>query len=44
MGSIDWPLKKLVDYKPESTAKDDFEAFWRRNKAESHKGAFECDL
>jgi cephalosporin-C deacetylase len=37
MGSIDWPLEKLVDYNPDSTAKDDFEAFWCRNKAESQK-------
>ena len=37
MGSVDWPLEKLVDYKPESTAQDDFEAFWCRNKAESRK-------
>ena len=37
MGSIDWPLEKLVDYKPDSTAQDDFEAFWCRNKAESKK-------
>lgn len=37
MGSIDWPLEKLVDYKPESTAQDDFDAFWCRNKAESAK-------
>jgi cephalosporin-C deacetylase len=37
MGSVDWPLEKLVDYRPESTAQDDFEAFWCRNKAESKK-------
>ncbi len=35
MGSIDWPLQKLVDYTPESTARDDFDAFWCRSKAES---------
>lgn len=37
MGSVDWPLEKLVDYRPESTAQDDFEAFWCRNRAESQK-------
>ncbi|MBE81372.1 MAG: acetylxylan esterase [Gemmatimonadetes bacterium] len=37
MGSVDLPLEKLVDYKPDSTAKDDFEAFWCGNKAESRK-------
>ena len=37
MGSVDWPLEKLVDYKPDSTAQDDFDAFWCRNKAERQK-------
>ena len=37
MGSVDWPLEKLVDYKPESTARDDFEAFWCGSLAESQQ-------
>ena len=37
MASIDWPLEKLVEYKPEATAQNDFEAFWSRNKAASHE-------
>ncbi|MFH1567589.1 MAG: acetylxylan esterase [Gemmatimonadota bacterium] len=31
MASIDWPLEKLVDYRPELTAPRDFHAFWERN-------------
>ena len=37
MGSVDWPLEKLVDYKPESTAQSDFEAFWCRNKGAAQR-------
>jgi cephalosporin-C deacetylase len=35
VGSIDWPLERLRDYRPELTAPDDFEAFWRRNLEQS---------
>ncbi|MDA0335785.1 MAG: alpha/beta fold hydrolase [bacterium] len=35
MGSIDWPLEKLRDYRPELTAADDFEAFWQQNLTQS---------
>lgn len=31
MGSIDWSLDKLVEYKPDSTAESDFDAFWDAN-------------
>ena len=37
MGSIDWPLEKLIDYKPDTTAQDDFEGFWRANKEQSEQ-------
>lgn len=35
MGSIDWPLERLLEYRPERTAKDDFEDFWRANLSHS---------
>ena len=28
MASIDWPLEKLVDYRPAPTRQDDFDSFW----------------
>lgn len=37
MGSVDWPLETLIDYKPASTARDDFDAFWCGSKAESQQ-------
>lgn len=36
MGSIDWAYEQLVDYKPALTKKDDFDAFWDANLAESN--------
>ncbi len=35
MASVDWPLEKLVDYRPDRTAPEDFDAFWCRSCAES---------
>ena len=35
MPSVDMPLEKLVDYKPDLTKQKDFDAFWRRACAES---------
>ena len=37
MPSIDMPLEELVDYRPELTARPDFEAFWCGCRAESEK-------
>lgn len=37
MPSIDWPLERLVDYRPEPTARPDFDAFWCAALAESDK-------
>jgi len=31
MPSIDWPLERLVDYRPELTMRDDFHQFWEDN-------------
>ena len=35
MGAVDWPLEKLVEYRPESTAREDFDAFWCGARAAS---------
>ena len=35
MPSVDMPLEKLVDYRPDQTKQPDFEAFWCRCRAES---------
>ena len=32
MASIDWPYEQLVEYTPELTKKDDFDAFWEQQK------------
>lgn len=37
MGSVDWGLEKLVDYKPALTAADDFHQFWHDNLEESSR-------
>lgn len=37
MPSVDMPLEKLVDYKPDQTKPEDFDAFWCRSGAESEK-------
>lgn len=37
MASIDWPLERLVDYRPELTARDDFHEFWERNLQQSRR-------
>ena len=37
MASVDMPLEKLVDYRPEQTARPDFDAFWCAARAESDK-------
>ncbi|MDA0745564.1 MAG: alpha/beta fold hydrolase [bacterium] len=44
MGSIDWPLDKLVSYKPEQTKQADFEAFWCGCRAESEKVAVNAEF
>jgi len=35
MASIDWPLEQLVEYRPELTKQDDFDAFWDAQLAAS---------
>ncbi len=35
MASIDWPLEKLVEYRPELTKQNDFDAFWDAQLAAS---------
>jgi len=37
MPSVDMPLEKLVEYKPERTAREDFDAFWCGCRAESEQ-------
>lgn len=37
MPSIDFPLAKLVDYRPALTAPDDFDDFWRETLAECRR-------
>lgn len=37
MASIDWPLEKLVEYKPALTAAPDFNAFWDAQLVQSEK-------
>lgn len=44
MPSIDWPYEKLVDYRPESTARDDFDAFWDEALAASGRTELRADF
>ncbi len=37
MASVDMPMEKLVEYRPEQTARPDFDAFWCAARAESDK-------
>ena len=37
MASVDWPLEKLVEYRPELTARDDFHDFWEANLQQSQQ-------
>lgn len=37
MASIDWPLEKLVDYRPALTTRADFDVFWASARAQSDK-------
>ena len=37
MPSVDMPLEELVDYRPDQTQGEDFDAFWCRSCAESEK-------
>jgi cephalosporin-C deacetylase len=44
MPSVDMPLSELVDYRPDRTAREDFDAFWCGCRAESDQIAVNAEF